>query len=120
MPAIEIGKANQKSQDRDFVVTKRVACSWNESFVALEQFRAREGHCNVPRDKVEGAVKLGRWARAQRTNQGKLSANRRRRLDAIGFIWNLRDRAWEDGYSRLMKFRLREGHSCVPQYHIEG
>ena len=120
VPAIETGKANQKSQGRDFVVTKRVACSWKESFVGLEQFRAREGHCNVPRDKVEGAIKLGRWARAQRTNQDKLSANRRRRLDAIGFIWNLRDRAREEGYSRLMKFRMREGHSYVPQHHIEG
>ncbi len=104
----------------DVAVTKRVGCSWEESFVALEQFKAREGHCNVPRGKVEGAVKLGRWARAQRANQDKLPVNRRRRLDAIGSIWNLRDRAWEEGYSRLRKFRMREGHSSVPQHHIEG
>jgi hypothetical protein len=104
----------------DLVVTKRVACSWEEGLAALEQFKAREGHCNVPRDKVEGAVKLGRWARAQRTNQDRMSADRRRRLGAIGFIWNLRDRAWEEGYSRLKKFRIREGHSSVPQHHNEG
>ena len=114
------GEANQKLQDRDLVVTKRVTCSWKESFVALEQFRAREGHYNVPRDKVDGAIKLGRWARAQRTKQDKLSANRRRLLDTIGFIWNLRDCAWEEGYSRLLQFRRREGHCCVPQHHIEG
>ncbi len=120
MSAFANGKANQKLQDRDLAVTKRVTCGWQESFVALEQFRAREGHCNVPRDKVDGATKLGRWTRAQRTKQDKLSANRRRLLDAIGFIWNLRDCAWEEGYSRLLQFRRREGHSCVPQHHIEG
>ena len=104
----------------DIVVTKRVACSWEESFVALERFKAREGHCNVPRDKLEGIVKLGRWIRAQRTNQDKLPAISRKRLDTIGFIWNLRDRAWEEGYSALKRFRTREGHSGVPQHHIEG
>ncbi len=104
----------------DLVVAKRADCGWEESFVALEQFRAREGHCNVPRGKGEGIVKLGRWVRAQRASLGKLPAVRRRRLDAIGFIWNLRNRAWEEGYSALMQFRAREGHSCVPQHHIEG
>lgn len=44
----------------DIVVIKRAACGWEESFVALEQFKVREGHCNVPRDKLEGIVKLGR------------------------------------------------------------
>ena len=121
-PSVRIRKRQRPSgmQDRYLVLTKRDRCSWKESFAALEQFKAREGHCNVPRGKVKGAVNLSRWVRAQRTKQHKLSDNRRRLLDSIGFIWNLRDRAWEEGYSRLVKFRLREGHSCVPQYHIEG
>jgi helicase associated protein len=108
------------SSKMDFAVSRRIARSWQESFVALEQFKAREDHCNVPRGKVEGFVKLGRWVRTQRANQGKLTALRRKRLDAIGFIWNLRDQAWEEGYSALGKFGAREGHCCVPQHHIEG
>jgi hypothetical protein len=104
----------------DIVVTKRVACSWEEGFAALEQFKAREAHCNVPRGKVEGAVTLGRWVRAQRANRDKLLAARRKRLDAIGFIWNLRDQGWEASFTALEQFRTREGHSCVPQHHVEG
>lgn len=104
----------------DLVVTKRAARSWEESFVALKQFKVREGHCKVPRDTSEGIVKLGRWVRAQRVNQDKLSALRRRRLDAIGFIWDLRNRAWEEGFFALKTFRARKGHSGVPQDHIEG
>jgi helicase associated protein len=32
---------------------------WENSFAALNKFKAREGHCLVPRSHIEGTFKLG-------------------------------------------------------------
>jgi hypothetical protein len=63
--------------------------AWENGFAALKQFKAREKHCRVPRGDQEGAFNLGTWVINQRNRRGALSVQRRRRLDAIGFLWRL-------------------------------
>ena len=67
---------------------------WHQGFDALATYKEREGHCLVPRNHVEGRVRLGRWVDRQRQNKkkGKLSADRIRRLNSIGFDWKPRGR----------------------------
>jgi hypothetical protein len=60
---------------------------WEEGFAYLNRYKEREGHCRVPRDYKEGDYSLNNWVRGQRRNKAKLSEERRRRLDKIGFIW---------------------------------
>jgi Helicase associated domain len=48
-----------------------------------------------------------------------MSAERRKRLDAIGFVWDWREYLWENGIVALAKFKAREGHCRVPALHIE-
>ena len=60
---------------------------WEEGFAALTTFKAREGHCLVPQRHIEGTFKLGQWVGVQRQSRDTMSAERRRRLDAIGFVW---------------------------------
>jgi hypothetical protein len=55
-------------------------------FAALSKFRRQKGHC-CP----EGKFKLGQWVVTQRYLSGSLSAERKKRLDKIGFIWNWPD-----------------------------
>ncbi|HAH64505.1 MAG TPA: hypothetical protein DCL72_03290, partial [Rhizobiales bacterium] len=38
----------------------------------------------------------------------------------IGFIWDDKEHAWEQGFAALIKFKAREGHCRVPTSHIEG
>ena len=64
--------------------------AWEEGFAALKQFKAREKHCRVPRSHQEGAFNLGTWVVNRRNRRGTLSVQRRRQLDAIGFVWRLR------------------------------
>jgi uncharacterized protein (UPF0303 family) len=64
--------------------------AWERGFAALKQFKAREKHCRVPRLHREGAFNLGTWVVNQRNRKGTLAAPRRRRLDAIGFVWRLK------------------------------
>jgi Helicase associated domain len=100
--------------------TKANIAFWEKGFAALCKFRAREGHCCPPPYHVEDTFRLGKWVTNQRHRKGLLPLERERRLDAIGFIWDLRSHNWEQGFITLLNFKRREGHCCVPQFHIEG
>ena len=49
-----------------------------------------------------------------------MPAERRQRLDAIGFVWDPLERRWEEGFAALSTFKAREGHCHVPSNHVEG
>ena len=93
---------------------------WEQGFAALRKFRARAGHCLPPRRYVEGKFKLGQWVSVQRYLEDRVPAERKRRLDAIGFVWDWIDHRWEQGFTVLLKFKRREGHCHVPIFHCEG
>jgi hypothetical protein len=98
----------------------RFATYWEEGFVALQKFHAREGHCRVLGIHREGTHGLGAWVNQQRRQRDGMSAERRQRLEALGFEWDLLKSAWESGYTALQKFHAREHHCRVPVIHVEG
>jgi len=93
---------------------------WEKGFAALSKFRARKGHCLPPRRHVEGNFKLGQWVSVQRYREDQIPEERKRRLDAIGFVWDWIDYRWEQGFTALLKFKRREGHCHVPIFYREG
>src|SRR5499427_9618218 len=93
---------------------------WARGFAALAKFRAREGHCCPGRRYVEGNFKLGQWVSVQRYYKDFLPVERKRLLDAIGFVWDCRDQLWEQNFAALLKFKRQEGHCCVPTYYRKG
>jgi hypothetical protein len=101
-------------------IVNRIGTSWDEMFGRLVLFKIREGHCSVPQDHVEGSYKLGRWVSKQRARKDDISAERKKRLDAIGFVWNSLESRWEEGIAALTTFIAREGHCYVPAAHLEG
>ena len=92
---------------------------WERGFAVLSRFRAREGHCCPSRHHVEGKFRLGDWVSVQRYRKDLLSVERKRRLNAIGFVWDWREYLWEQNFVALLKFKRREGHCCVPTFHRE-
>ncbi|MGC2823690.1 MAG: helicase associated domain-containing protein [Pseudolabrys sp.] len=94
--------------------------AWQRGFSALKKFKGYEGHCRVPRFHLEGKFKLGQWVAVQRYTKDDLTAERRTRLNKLGFIWSRRDWFWERGFAALKAFKTREGHCLVPALHIEG
>jgi hypothetical protein len=94
--------------------------TWEEGFAALKKFKAREGHCRVPKSHTEGSFRLGQWVGVQRSNRDTMPAERKRRLDEIGFFWDPYESAWEEGFAALMTFKAREGHCRMPTSQIEG
>jgi Helicase associated domain len=62
---------------------------WEQGFVALLKFKRREGHCCVPIFHNEGKIRLGWWVSTQRVRRRELSAERKARLNKIGFVWKV-------------------------------
>jgi hypothetical protein len=94
--------------------------AWERGFGALKNFKAREGHCEVRKSHLEGTFKLGQWAAVQRLSKDIIIASRKRRLDAIGFVWDLQAKRWEKNFAALKKFKAREGHCVVPYSYSDG
>ena len=63
---------------------------WDRMFKLLEEYKGKNGHCNVSRCDNENG--LGRWITTQRSNHtaGKLREDRVAKLEKIGFVWKLR------------------------------
>ena len=93
---------------------------WEEGFQALEAYVAREGHCLVTQKHIENGYKLGVWVTTQRGRNAKLSPDRIKRLEALGFVWDTKTEAWDEGFNALQLFHDREGHCLVTQKHIEN
>jgi hypothetical protein len=62
---------------------------WEQNFAALLKFKRRQGHCCVPIAFKEGDLKLGWWVATQRRNKKEMSADRKARLNKIGFVWSV-------------------------------
>jgi hypothetical protein len=93
---------------------------WEEGFRYLKIYHERQGHCAVPTKHKENGYPLGQWINVQRRDKDKLSAERRQKLDQLGFVWNALESAWEEGFRHLRTYHEREGHCRVPVAHIEG
>jgi len=94
---------------------------WDSRYRLLAKFHQREGHTNVPHRHREEGVNLGVWLSSQRykNRKGKLDISLKKRLEDIGFIWNILKDQWENYYRLLVKFQQREGHANVPSRHRE-
>lgn len=107
------------------MVWNTVRAAWEEGFRHAEQFFKREGHLLVPFTHVEGGYQLGHWIRRQRADYLSLPPELVARLNGIGMVWRLRQRAfdyqaWDAGFAVAEQFFGREGHLLVPSRHVEG
>jgi superfamily II DNA or RNA helicase len=104
----------QRFEALGFVWDPRDA-AWEEMFPVLAAFKGEHGHCNVP-DSYAANPQLGTWVSTQRSTQkrNQLPAGRIQRLEALGFVWDLRDAAWEEMFAALAVFKEEHGHCNVP------
>jgi superfamily II DNA or RNA helicase len=116
-PAINLDKLTQSI---DVKILESLGVSWDRWFGLLQKYHNLEGHCRVPSSHVINGLKIGAWVRQQRSLFGQLSNDRVARLNSLGFSWSLFDEQWDSNFQTLLKFREREGHTRVPQTHIEN
>eukprot|EP00956_Cyclotella_meneghiniana_P027352 scaffold61109_cov22-Cyclotella_meneghiniana.AAC.5 len=94
---------------------------WEQRYGELEIYKEEYGNCNVPQkfDKYPG---LGKWVMTQRAykKKGKLTVERKRKLDDIGFDIDPLTTAWNKHFVELEQFKNAHGHCNVPQRYDEN
>lgn len=102
-----------KRLDEIYFLWDTMASQWENMFNELIDYKAQHGHVNVP---VNDSTPLGNWVSNQRKNlkSGELDSDRKKRLEEIGFVWNVRDTKWEEGFNELLSYKAEHGDANVP------
>lgn len=93
---------------------KSSAMNLESRLAQLSALQARHGFALPTSDHADPS--LPRWAARQRTlhRKGLLSAEIIAELDAVDFIWDPQQAAWEAHYETLETFHEEHGHCNVP------
>ena len=94
--------------------------SWDGRFQELLEFRNEYGDCIVPRNE-KAYTKLSGWVQHQRAEKKKkskglksrLTDEKERQLDEIGFVWSIQDNVWNQRLNELREFKCQYGHVRV-------
>ncbi len=88
---------------------------WNEMYANLLEFKNLYGNCNVPRGWQRNP-ELSNWVNRQRRQYktGQLDEEQIKKLEDVGFLWDIRQNIWEKRFSELSLFKAKIGHCDVP------
>ena len=115
---------------------------WDEMFRQLVQYKEKHGDCLVP-SRYEENVRLGKWVETQRyeftkrkraeegegfaaksISSSRLTVERQRRLETIGFEWKVKnkmkrfyDKQWDKMFGRLLEYKEKFGNTRVPKHY---
>ena len=94
--------------------------AWEAMFDELKRYKEEHGDCNVRTGtgyKEHPQPKLAAWVAKQRKLQkeGRLRADRKARLDELGFVWDTLEAAWEAMFDELKRYKEEHGDCNVPQ-----
>lgn len=116
---------------------------WHTKFVMLSKYKEVYGHCNIqPRkgrkqDRPEKGSELFsptqydalvlwikrqryQYQRKQKGLPNRLTDDRVRALEEIGFVWDIRGQSWESKFEELKEFVQKYGHADVPNIFPEN
>jgi Helicase associated domain len=107
---------------------ERFNARWNAMFEKLKEYKKCHGHCAVPqRYECADGTKLGVWVSIQRTagtSDSEMNRMRRQALDAIGFVWQVREptytkeKQWNDMFQLLQEYQAAHGDCLVPNDYV--
>ena len=83
---------------------------WEERYEEQEKWHSKYGHSNVPLKFGS----LGGWVQYQRRSKAKLSDHQLKKLDDLGFIFDLKCYQWNARFKKLEEFIKKNGHSHLP------
>ena len=100
------------------LLAARVAEFFETRFAELVKYKKKHGDCNVSQlSKTHRA--LGQWVNRLRQMRDELEPEQRQRLDALGFVWQLKkewmEGQWETRFAELLEYKKQNGDCLVPQ-----
>lgn len=118
LPKEKINELNQIGFDWDPQNT-----AWMKKFFELKKFKELNGDINIPMNKYvhKKNISLYQWAQRQRQNKEKLSEEKIRLLNSIGFIWQIENKTvFNERLEELRHYKEQHGHCNVPQTYKEN
>lgn len=86
--------------------------TWDKAYQAACQYKKMNGNLDIPAAYVTAdGISLGRWIRRQKT--AKLTEERRKKLDALGFVWEKED-PWMEKYKLVKDYYNQHGNTKIP------
>ena len=121
--------SNEAPKNQYATAAEKFNARWNAMFERLKEYKEEHGDCLMPQKYAEDP-KLGTWVATQRkvsTVDDKTKQERRDKLNSIGFVWSVRevgrsskrDKAWNDKFERLVRYKQEHGDCLVPQNYKE-
>ena len=92
--------------------------SWEFWFSLLERYKEEFGDCLVEAKDQYCGYAIGSWVRNQRSNKSKLAIDQIRRLDEIGFVWDILKYNWEIGIKYLIAYKKEFGNCLVSDKYL--
>lgn len=86
--------------------------SWEERLAQLQEFVDRNGHALVG-PRTCSNPQLVNWVANCRHLGDSMSSDRRRKLDALGFVWDVKDQEFQDMLAKLKEYVATHGHPNV-------
>jgi len=96
---------------------------FDEGFAYADAYFKSYGNLNVKSTFItDDGFRLGTWVHTQRNRykNKKLSADRIRRLEAIGMEWMPSASSWENGFAHLKAYFEENGGAAVPAGYVCG
>ena len=89
---------------------------WEEGFAQLQQYVKTHGNAGVPSPyATPDGYRFGSWVGTQRARRARLSQGKETRLEALdGWVWDVLDAAWDEGFTHLQEYVAEHGHARVP------
>ena len=86
---------------------------WEEGYKHLVAYKEEFGDCLVVIKSQYCGYKLGVWVSNQRVKKKTMVLERVRRLNNIGFVWDLLELQWEEGFEYLIAYKKAYGNCVV-------
>ena len=98
----------------DARLVEQTTQSWEFWYGLLEKYVTEHNHAWVRGKELYDGLRLGQWVVVQRNKWDSLSEYRRAKLQAIpGWITDVREMQWEEGFSHLQQHAAEHGTAQV-------
>ena len=95
---------------------------WERQYRAALDYYQERGNLDIPSQyETPEGLKLGQWLKRMRQDykKGVLAREAIERLEAIGVIWDVRDRQWEEFYKAAQRFYQEHGNLKVAPSYVD-
>ena len=88
---------------------------WEEGFSHLVAYKEEFGNCLVHANFKSNGFNLGNWVSAKRATKAQLTPKMLQHLNELGFIWDVLDYKWDEGFKHLVSYKENFGNCLVPK-----